>query len=131
MRISELAKKAGCTVESIRFYENHDLIPCPPRTESNYRVYGPAHLSRLLFIRHCRSLDLSLNEIRTLADVVENSEKGELIRAHTIVEEHLKAIDQKIEDLNHLRDQLNSLHSRCHGEDHDHGRCGLIEELTK
>jgi len=47
------------------------------------------------------------------------------------VEEHLKAIDQKIEDLNHLRDQLNSLHSRCHGEDHDHGRCGLIEELTK
>ena len=42
MRISELAKKAGCTVESIRFYENHDLIPRPPRTESNYRVYGPA-----------------------------------------------------------------------------------------
>lgn len=40
--------------------------------------------------------------------MVENSEKGEPIRAHTIVEEHLKAIDQKIEDLNHLRDQLNS-----------------------
>lgn len=41
MRISELAKKAGCTVESIRFYENHDLIPRPPRTDSNYRIYGP------------------------------------------------------------------------------------------
>ena len=94
MRISELAKKAGCTVESIRFYENHDLIPRPPRTDSNYRIYGPAHLARLLFIRHCRSLDLSLSEIKTLADVVESTQKDELIRAHDIVEAHLKAIDQ-------------------------------------
>ena len=75
MRISELAKKAGCTVESIRFYENHDLIPRPPRTDSNYRIYGPAHLARLLFIRHCRSLDLSLSEIKTLADVVESTQR--------------------------------------------------------
>ena len=75
--------------------------------------------------------DLSLSEIKTLADVVESTQKDELIRAHHIVEEHLKAIDQKIQDLYNLRDQLNRLHSRCHGEDHDHGRCGLIEELTK
>ena len=61
----------------------------------------------------------------------ESTQKDELIRAHHIVEEHLKAIDQKIQDLYNLRDQLNRLHSRCHGEDHDHGRCGLIEELTK
>ena len=79
----------------------------------------------------CVLYDSVTGNTKMLADVIENSEKGELIRAHTIVEEHLKAIDQKIEDLNHLRDQLNSLHSRCHGEDHDHGRCGLIEELTK
>lgn len=131
MRISELAKKTGCTVETIRFYESHNLIPEPPRTSSNYRIYGPAHLTRLLFIRHCRSLDLSLDEIKTLVHVMSAKEKNELQKAHLIIETHLKNIDQKIRDLNALRDQLSALHSRCHCEDHEHGRCGLIDELSR
>ena len=131
MRISELAKKAGCTVEAIRFYESHELIPEPPRTASNYRVYGAAHLARLLFIRHCRSLDLSLEEIKTLVCVMNTKNTDELLKAHEIIETHLSSIDQKIRDLNALKEQLSSLHNRCHCEDHEHGRCGLIDELAR
>lgn len=130
MRISELAQKAGCSVETIRFYESNLLIPKAPRTKSNYRVYGPAHLERLVFIRHCRALDLSLEEIKALVRVVESHTAEEMHRAHKVVEEHLASIDQKIQELQKLREQLNDLHGKCHEEDHAHGHCGLIDGLT-
>ena len=64
MRIGELAKKAGCPVQTIRFYEKAGLMRAPRRTSANYREYGPEHAERLAFITRCRSLDMSLPEIR-------------------------------------------------------------------
>lgn len=57
MKIGELAKRTGCPVETIRYYEREGLLPEPARSEGNYRQYTLAHVERLSFIRHCRSLD--------------------------------------------------------------------------
>ena len=66
MKIGELAQKTGMQVETVRYYEKEGLLPRIGRTDSNYRVYSDAHVERLLFIRHCRSLDMTLDEIRIL-----------------------------------------------------------------
>ena len=66
MKIGELAKITDCQVETIRYYEREGLLPQAPRSESNYRIYGAEHTERLGFIRHCRSLDMTLEEIRVL-----------------------------------------------------------------
>ena len=66
MRIGDLAESTGTAVETIRFYEREGLIPAARRAENNYRVYTDAHVERLAFIRHCRNLDMTLDEIRTL-----------------------------------------------------------------
>ena len=66
MHIGELARRTGIQVETIRYYEREGLLPEPARSDGNYRVYGPGHLEQLQFIRHCRSLDMSLDEVRTL-----------------------------------------------------------------
>ena len=66
MRIGELADMTQTQVETIRFYEREGLLREPPRTGGNYRDYGQEHLERLAFIRHCRSLDMTLDEIRAL-----------------------------------------------------------------
>jgi DNA-binding transcriptional MerR regulator len=66
MRIGELAKATDSQVETIRYYEREALLPMAERTDGNYRVYGPEHAERLLFIRYCRRLDMTLNEIRAL-----------------------------------------------------------------
>lgn len=66
MKIGELAKAAGTQVETIRYYEREGLLPLANRTEGNYRVYDSAHAQRLAFIRHCRCLDMTLDEIRVL-----------------------------------------------------------------
>lgn len=56
MQIGALARQTGCPIQTIRFYEQEGLLPPPSRSAGNFRLYGDAHVERLLFIRRCRSL---------------------------------------------------------------------------
>ena len=69
MRIGELSRLSTTSIETIRYYEREGLLPSPARSPGNFRLYQPAHLERLQFIRHCRGLDMSLDEIRVLLRV--------------------------------------------------------------
>ena len=67
MKIGALAKRTGAeTVETIRYYEKEQLLPEPSRSSGNYRLYNEAHMDRLQFILHCRTLDMTLDEVRIL-----------------------------------------------------------------
>lgn len=66
IRIGVLAEKTGATVETIRYYEKEGLLPEPFRSQSNYRLYNDSHVERLNFILRCRTLDMTLEEVRTL-----------------------------------------------------------------
>ena len=67
MKIGELAKQTNCTVETIRYYEKVGLLPAAMRNqENNYRFYGKKHLEHLLFIRRCRALAMTHEEIQQL-----------------------------------------------------------------
>ena len=65
-KIGELWQKTGVDVETIRYYEKVGILPEPARTEGNYRHYNEQHADRLSFVRYCRSLDMTLDEIRVL-----------------------------------------------------------------
>ena len=65
-KIGELSKVTGCSVQTIRHYEKEHLIASAERSEGNFRLYDESAVERLLFIKHCRSLDLSSPEIRQL-----------------------------------------------------------------
>src|SRR5690349_24809878 len=58
--IGELARQAGMTVQTVRFYERRKLLPEPTRTESGYRQYRSHELSRLAFIRQVKAFGFSL-----------------------------------------------------------------------
>ena len=66
MKIGELAEATGTQIETIRYYEREGLLPEPGRSTGNYRIYDRVHADRLSFIRHCRALDMNLDEIRVL-----------------------------------------------------------------
>lgn len=66
MRIGDLAESPGTAVETLRFYERGGRIPVAWRADNNCRMYTAAHVERRAFIRHCRNLDMALDEIRTL-----------------------------------------------------------------
>jgi DNA-binding transcriptional MerR regulator len=61
--ISELAKRAGISVRTIRYYLNEGLLP-QPQTEGRYSVYSPDYLDRLELIARLKESFLPLKEIR-------------------------------------------------------------------
>ena len=71
LTIGALARQAGCSVPTVRYYEEVGLLPPAARTESNQRHYGPAAVRRLAFIRRCREFGFSLEQVRALVGLVD------------------------------------------------------------
>ncbi|ALN17429.1 Cd(II)/Pb(II)-responsive transcriptional regulator [Ectopseudomonas mendocina] len=128
MKIGDLAKKAGCQVETVRYYEREGLLPAPARTEGNYRLYGSPHLERLVFIRNCRTLDMTLEEIQrllALRDLPHESCAG----INSLVDEHIEHVEARINSLLALRDQLTELRDRCNSPQESED-CGILRQLN-
>ena len=128
MKIGELAQAAGCEVQTIRYYERERLLPAPNRTATNYRAYGPAHLQRLQFIRRCRSLDMTLQEIRTLLHFRDSPEEncGEV---NEVVEAHLRHVASRLKELTALETELKRLRRQCRAASKA-AQCGILSELS-
>ena len=129
MKIGELAKATGTQVETVRYYEREGLLPKPLRTEGNYRIYGPSHIERLSFIRHCRSLDMTLDEIRALLRF-KDAPAADCGDVNSLLDEHIGHVADRIEELQGLAVQLRELRSQCRtaraGAD-----CGILKGLSE
>lgn len=64
IRIGPLAKAAGMSIKTVRFYSDENLIPVAERSASGYRLFDPAVAQELDLIRNLRKLDLPLSTIR-------------------------------------------------------------------
>lgn len=128
MRIGELAHKARCSTQTIRFYEKSGLLPEPGRTDANYRHYHDGHLERLRFIRNCRSLDMTHDEIRALLGFMDEPQSN-CQPVNVLLEDHIKHVSIRLAELTRLKTQLVELRERCH-ETRDVPSCGIIRSLT-
>jgi Cd(II)/Pb(II)-responsive transcriptional regulator len=113
LKIGELAKHTGSQIETIRYYEREDLLPAPARSEGNYRLYGPLHVERLQFIRHCRSLDMTLEEIRSLLAFRDAPEES-CSAVNDLLDKHIDHVATRIKELQALQRQLKALRGLCH-----------------
>ncbi len=109
-----LAREAGVNIETIRYYEKLRLMPEPYRTGNGYRVYDEADLKRLSFIRRCRELGFSLDEVRGLLGLVDGGDYTcAEVRDLSIV--RLGDVRQKIRDLRKMERTLKEMVSQCDG----------------
>ena len=127
MRIGELAKQAGTDAQTVRYYEREGLLAAPSRTPAGYRAYGTQHVERLNFIRHCRSLDMPLAEIKRLIDLSSN-EKISCGDVDQLVRTHLERVRAKRVALEALEAQLVTLSAQC-ASGHRVADCGILSEL--
>ena len=127
LKIGELAKQTDCQVETIRFYEQEKLLPAPARSENNYRLYGEEHVERLLFIRHCRLLDMTLDEIRGLLRFRDRPEDncGEV---NQLLDLHIEHVARRIAELRALQAQLLALRKQC-SVSQAAKDCGILQSL--
>lgn len=103
--IGTLAKEAGITPDSVRFYERSGLLPRPQRLPSGYRVYGPTAVRQLRFIKKAQALGFSLEEIKRIIRLC-----GQGTRACpdviSIAENKLGRIQKQIRELQAFADTL-------------------------
>jgi len=126
MKIGELAQHAGCDVQTVRFYEREGLLQAPEREVSGYRRYADRDLARLQFIRHCRSLDISLPEVRQLLQFAAAPDRS-CAQVNALLDDHIAQLRQRRSALERLETQLVALRSRCDG-DSSHS-CAILDSF--
>jgi len=115
MRIGEVARRAGVSVEAVRFYETKGLIDQPPKPVSGgYREYSRREVERILFARNAQKLGFSLREIVELLAL----ETGDSVRCADVRERataKLDEVESKIETLARMKGALEALIDACPG----------------
>jgi len=129
LRIGDLARRAECPPETIRYYEREGLLQKPSRSAGNYRLYGETHLERLAFIRHCRSLDMALDEIRQLLRFRDRP-LDNCDAAHALLDEHIAHVAARIAELQRLEGQLKALRRQC-ARARAAKECGILDGLSQ
>lgn len=133
--IGEASRAARIKIPTIRYYEEIGLLPAPDRTERMRRVYLPADIRRLAFIRHARELGFDVEAIRTLLALQDDPHQS-CAAADETARSRLAEVDRRIASLQALRNELLRMVAGCatgrveqcrvietlSDQDHDHGR---------
>ena len=124
MRIGEIAKRAGVTVDTVRFYERVGVLPAPARTESGYRDYEPETVERIQLTRELQGIGFTLSDaVDALAahdagGATCESERWRLQAA-------LDRVDARLAELTALRGRIVDAQQACAD-----GRCMLTSRRS-
>ncbi len=112
LSIGVIAQQTGCSVPTIRYYEEIGLLPAGPRTEGGRRVYGQAAVRRLSFIRRCRDFGFSIEQVRELVGLVDEPQRP-CIEVRDVAARHLVQLRRKLEELRALESSMAALVCSC------------------
>lgn len=129
MQIRELARLTDTDPATIRYYEREHLLPVPTKASNGYRRYGRESVKRLTFIRHCRSLDIPLRDVRRLLSLIDAGNAG-CCEIDAMIDAHLVRVQQRRRELQLLEAQLRDLRSLCPAQDRA-GECGIMDGLVQ
>ena len=131
LSIGTVARRTGCTVPTIRYYEDIGLLPPAARTDGGQRHYGDAALRRLMFIRRCRDFGFSIEQVRELVGLVDQPDRP-CTEVRDIAAVHLAQVRRKLDELQALEASLDAFVGSCDracagGAAVD---CTILEELA-
>lgn len=117
MKIGEVAKQSGVSVDAVRFYERRGVLPTPERLASGYRVYTPATVDRIRLARRLQGLGLNLDEV---IDALHVSDRGDAscTSERWRMEAVLERVETKMAELRSVRTEIRRVLDAC-----DSGRC--------
>jgi len=129
--IGAAAKQTGCTVPTIRYYEEVGLLPPAARTDGNQRHYDHAAIRRLTFIRRCRDFGFTIEQVRELVGLVDQPSR-DCVEVRDIAQARLLEVQTKLAELQALEASLSAFVCSCNtacagGPAVD---CTILEELA-
>ena len=126
MNIGEVSDVSGLPAKTIRYYEDIDLVR-PARGANGYRDFSDRDAHKLVFLARARSLGFSIEECRALLSLYEDRDRASADVKKMAIE-HLDEIARKIEELQAMRNTLQTLVARCHGDDRPD--CPILDDLA-
>ena len=128
MSTSELAKRGGVNLETIRYYERTGLLPRPPRSRGGYRQFSPETVRRVRFIKRAQELGFSLKEIKELLAlrIAPGSTRADVRKR---AEAKIADIEGKVQHLRDMKKALERLTKAC-CENGPASECPILESLS-
>jgi MerR family transcriptional regulator, repressor of the yfmOP operon len=106
--IGEIANKLDMSQRTIRYYEEIGLLNSIKRVEGGRRIYTDEDLRRLKLIKRLKIMGMTLSEMQELEAMwtIEKSTDKVLKRLSELLENHLKRLDDRITDLDILKNEI-------------------------
>lgn len=125
--IGEAAERSGVSAKRIRHYESIALIDPAERSAGGYRLYEARQVEELGFIRRARDLGFSIEQITDLLALWRDRERSSA-DVKRLAQQHVEALEARIEELQAMAGALKHLARTCHGDDRPD--CPIIEGLA-
>ena len=128
MNIGKASKLSLLTVKAVRYYDNIGLVKPYQNISSGYREYNEEDVLKLKFVGKARKFNFSIDECRELLSLYENkSRPSKDVKKLTL--EKISQIDDKLKQLQNLKDELTYLADNCQGDDRPN--CPILDALSK
>ena len=128
LTIGSVAQQAGVNIETLRYYERKGVVPKPPRTSSNYRLYSEDTVRRVRFVKRAQELGFSLREIKELLALrATRGAKCQDVRRQAL--HKIEEMDEKILSLEAMKDVLRKLVKECASTSAPASDCPILESL--
>ena len=128
MKIGAVATGAAVNIQTVRYYERRGLLPKPPRTESNYRLYSEDTVRRVRFVKRAQELGFTLKEIKELL-ALRIDARATRADVRKRAEAKIADVEEKIRTLRAMKKTLTRLTAACRGND-SVSDCPILESLT-
>ncbi|WP_280550072.1 MerR family transcriptional regulator [Halomonas sp. 11-S5] len=134
MKVSELARLAGVTAETVRHYTREGLLHPERHPKNGYQLFGQGDLDRLRFIQRARTLGFGVAEIR---DILDHADHGDspcpMVR--DLLASRLPQIRERIRELQSLAQRMEQALAAWEempdGTPDGHSLCRLIESFPE
>lgn len=110
----EVADRADVNIQTVRYYERRGLLPEPPRSRGGFRQYSPEYVDRIRFIKRAQDLGFTLEEASVLLGL-ELTPDADRAEVRAVAEDKIEEVEEKIRDLQRIRDTLGELVEACEG----------------
>ncbi|MDE2362619.1 MAG: Cu(I)-responsive transcriptional regulator [Hyphomicrobiales bacterium] len=128
MSIGAAAQASGVSAKMIRYYESVGLIGKARRSAAGYRFYGEKDVQTLRFVRRARDLGFPVEDIARLLELWRDAGRSSA-EVKRLAEEHVAALEARIEALQAMRRTLQHLAGNCHGDARPD--CPILDDLAE
>lgn len=131
LQIGEVAARSGVSIDTVRYYERRGLLPPAPRSEGGFRLFTPAAVERVQFIKQAQDIGLSLDEIGKL--LATRGSASECRNVRDLLRAKLTELEERIKMMRDFRRTLSHHVAACECELNEHGEaasCPVMEVIT-